>query len=53
MGWLAELGYAVHSGYDMAHDGPNPQRAHYRQVVLPFRLREAIQRLSLRECGCR
>jgi len=44
--WLAELGYAVHSGYDIAHDGVNPQRANYRQVVLPFRLREAIQRLN-------
>ena len=46
LGWLAELGYAVHSGYDIAHDGPNPQRATYRQVLLPFRLREAIQRLN-------
>ncbi len=46
LGWLAELGYAVHSGYDIAHDGTNPQRANYRQVVLPFRLREAIQRLN-------
>jgi type I restriction enzyme, R subunit len=46
LAWLAELGYAVHSGHDIAHDGPNPQRANYRQVVLPFRLREAIQRLN-------
>lgn len=46
LAWLAELGYAVHSGYDIAHDGANPQRASYRQVVLPFRLREAIQRLN-------
>lgn len=46
LAWLAELGYAVHSGYDIAHDGPNPQRANYRQVVLPFRLREAILRLN-------
>jgi len=46
LGWLAELGYAVHSGYDIAHDGPNPQRANYRQVVLAFRLREALQRLN-------
>ena len=46
LGWLAELGYAVHAGPDIAHDGPNPPRAHYRQVVLPFRLREAIQRLN-------
>ena len=46
LAWLVELGYAVHSGYDIAHDGADPQRASYRQVVLPFRLREAIQRLN-------
>jgi type I restriction enzyme R subunit len=46
LGWMAELGYAVHAGPDIAHDGSNPQRASYRQVVLPFRLREAIQRLN-------
>ena len=37
LGWLAELGYQVRSGYDIAHDGPDPQRASHRQVVLPFR----------------
>ncbi len=36
LSWLAELGYAVHSGYD----GVSPQRANYCQVVLPFCLRE-------------
>jgi type I restriction enzyme, R subunit len=46
LGWLADVGYAVHSGLDIAQDGSNPQRADYRQVVLPFRLREAIQRLN-------
>jgi type I restriction enzyme R subunit len=46
LGWLAEVGYAVHFGPDIAHDGANPQRASYRQVLLPFRLREAIQRLN-------
>ncbi|MBE0590466.1 MAG: type I restriction endonuclease subunit R, partial [Hydrogenophaga sp.] len=46
LSWLAAVGYAVHAGPDIAHDGPNPQRAGYRQVVLPFRLREAIQRLN-------
>ena len=34
-GWLSELGYSVHSGYDIAHDGPKPQRASYREDVLP------------------
>ncbi len=46
LGWLADVGYAVHHGLDIAHDGSHPQRAHYRQVVLPFRLREAIHRLN-------
>ncbi|MDP2418847.1 MAG: type I restriction endonuclease subunit R [Hydrogenophaga sp.] len=44
--WLAEAGYSIHAGSDIAHDGLNPQRAHYRQVLLPFRLREAVQRLN-------
>ena len=46
LGWLAGLGYAVHFGPDIAHDGTNPERASYREVVLPFRLREAIRRLN-------
>ena len=46
LGWLAELGYAVLAGPDIAHDGPNPQRVSYRQVLLPFCLREAIGRLA-------
>lgn len=46
LGWLSELDYAVHSGYDIAHDGPNPQRASYREVVLAGRLRDAIARLN-------
>ena len=46
LGWLAEIGYAVHSGYDIAHDGVNPQRASYTEVVLVGRLRQAIQRLN-------
>ncbi|MDZ4188792.1 MAG: type I restriction endonuclease subunit R [Hydrogenophaga sp.] len=46
LAWLAELGYTHRYGPDIAHDGTDPQRAHYRQVVLPFQLREAIQRLN-------
>ncbi len=46
LGWLADVGYAVHNGLDIAQDGSDPQRADYRQVILPFRLREAIQRLN-------
>ncbi|MBX9832941.1 MAG: type I restriction endonuclease subunit R, partial [Burkholderiaceae bacterium] len=30
----------------MAHDGPRPERANYRQVILTFRLREAIHKLN-------
>jgi type I restriction enzyme R subunit len=48
LGWLTELGYDHRHGPDIAHDGADPQRAHYRQVLLPFRLREAIQRLNPR-----
>jgi type I restriction enzyme, R subunit len=48
LGWLAELGYTHRYGPDIAHDGVDPQRANYGQVVLPFRLREAIQRLNPR-----
>lgn len=46
LGWLSELGYTRRYGPDMAHDGAEPQRAHYSQVLLPFRLREAIKRLN-------
>ena len=46
LGWLTELGYAHRHGPDIAHDGTDPQRANYLQTLLPFRLREAIQRLN-------
>ncbi|MDP3474426.1 type I restriction endonuclease subunit R [Hydrogenophaga sp.] len=46
LGWLTELGYRHRYGPDIAHDGAEPQRAHYHQVLLPFRLREAMQRLN-------
>ena len=44
--WLQDVGYAVRSGFDIAPDGPNAERAHYREVLLPGRLREAIARLN-------
>jgi type I restriction enzyme, R subunit len=46
LGWLTELGYAHRYGPDIAFDGSDPQRTDYRQVLLPFRLRAAIQRLN-------
>lgn len=46
LGWLTDVGYTHRYGPDIAHDGAQPERSHYRQVVLPFRLREAILRLN-------
>ncbi|MGB3451471.1 MAG: type I restriction endonuclease subunit R [Giesbergeria sp.] len=46
LAWLQDLGYAVRSGFDIAPDGPNPQRANYREVLLLGCLREAIARLN-------
>ena len=46
LAWLQDLGYAVRSGFDIAPDGPNPERANYREVLLLGRLREAIVRLN-------
>ncbi len=46
LGWLSDVGYSHRYGPDIAHDGPTPERSHYRQVVLPLRLREAMHRLN-------
>src|SRR5690625_670374 len=46
LGWLQEVGYTPYAGPDIAHDGDNPQRGSYRDVVLADRLREAIARLN-------
>ena len=46
LAWLQDVGYTHAYGPDIAHDGPTPERAHYRQVILTFRLREAIRRLN-------
>ena len=46
LGWLAEVGYTHLYGPDIAPDGDSPERANYLQVVLPFRLREAVHRLN-------
>lgn len=34
LGWLGELGYTHLYEPDIAHDGSNPQRSSYREVVL-------------------
>lgn len=40
LSWLVETGYRTRSGPDIAHDGTDPQRSGYTQVILPKRLRE-------------
>ena len=44
--WLHDVGYAVRSGVDIAPDGPAPERANHREVLLLERLRQAIARLN-------
>lgn len=44
--WLAEVGYRVVCGYDVAPDSDNPWREQFQQVLLRERLREAIARLN-------
>lgn len=46
LGWLAEVGYEHLYGPDIAHDGDNPERESYRDVLLTMRLRTAIARLN-------
>ncbi|MEO7546937.1 MAG: type I restriction endonuclease, partial [Ramlibacter sp.] len=46
LGWLAEVGYTHLYGPDIAVDGPSPERASYREVLLLERLRNAIDRLN-------
>ena len=46
LGWLADVGYGMVYGPDIAPDGPAPERDNYRQVILTGRLRAAIDRLN-------
>ncbi|WDM58730.1 type I restriction endonuclease subunit R [Pseudomonas sp. NEEL19] len=46
LGWLCEQGYTHLYGPSIAHDGDNPERASYREVLLTMRLRTAIARLN-------
>ncbi len=43
---LGELGYKHLYGPDITHDGPNPERESYRDVVLGMRLRDAVAQLN-------
>lgn len=44
--WLAELGYAIRNGHDIAPDSKTPERTSYGDVTLSRRLREAVDRLN-------
>jgi len=46
LSWLSDVGYMLLNGYDIAVDGTAPERADYKNTLLPFRLREAINRLN-------
>jgi len=44
--WFTSLGYACAFGPDLACDGDRPERSSYSEVLLPARLRAALQRLN-------
>jgi type I restriction enzyme R subunit len=44
--WFQDSGWEYRHGPDIAPDGETPERADYRQVVLTWRLREALHRLN-------
>ncbi len=48
LSWLKSLGYHYAFGPDIAHDGPQPERTSYKDVLLQGRLADAIARLNPR-----
>ena len=44
--WLAELGYTVLHGPDIAPDTPDAERSSYNEVILTRRLRDAVAHLN-------
>lgn len=46
LGWFAEGGWELGYGPDLAPDGPAPERADYRQVLLLADLEAAIRRIN-------
>jgi type I restriction enzyme R subunit len=44
--WLAQLGYSIRNGQDIAPDSKMPERTSYGDVTLSGRLRKAIDRLN-------
>jgi len=46
LGWLADLGWSVAHGPDIAPDTPGTERKFYNRVVLERRLKDALARLN-------
>ena len=46
LAWLADLGWGVAHGPDIAPETPNAERDDYGQVVLEYRLRDALAELN-------
>lgn len=46
LSWLKDAGYTTICGYDIAPDGPTPERSDFKQVLLNDRLIAAIARLN-------
>ena len=44
--WFRSIGYEYICGYDIAPDGINPERSHYRQVLLEDRLLKSLITLN-------
>jgi type I restriction enzyme, R subunit len=44
--WFQDCGWDAVFGPDIAHDGPTPERADYREVVLVQRLKRSLVRLN-------
>jgi len=47
LAWLEALGYTIISGPDIAPETPEAERDLWSQVILPNRLRQALQQLNL------
>ena len=46
LAWLEALGYTIISGPDIAPETPEAERDSWGQVILPRRLRQALQQLN-------
>ena len=46
LSWFKEQGYSYAFGPDIGHDGDNPERQDYIQVILENRLLSALQRIN-------